>query len=341
MGPDFDRRIRGGQAWQAPSCIRCMIVLAGKLPSKGSTCLMLVSDPREQGALAHCQSNGKWLYTPEELKRYLETNGWKHLGSMHRLISTSHETPAGPERGTQMIDDARLYGVVTQTLADKREQRRQIVKAFSAKDAYFQVGLQLPTRPEPERIVSVKPASPADLGFHAGTTPVPQDDVSKVTVAEFTPPKDDISVAKVGSPWAPLQLDQGPLRCRHCGEPLKRERHLSLRPFPGDAWSCACGKINLRHGATETTAAETPKAKPAISPADFEKDYCEGSNMPQRLYTNTFVTLPCDCDSPTCRGWVAVSRGHGAIAQHLELYWPYRQDKDRPCRPKKQSGDLL
>ena len=74
------KKYRGGNIWEAPSFLRSMISLSGDRECK----IMLVSDPKEQGSMVSVEENGKWLYTPEELRERLAN--WKWIGTHHDYI---------------------------------------------------------------------------------------------------------------------------------------------------------------------------------------------------------------------------------------------------------------
>ena len=53
---------------------------------------------------------------------------------------------------------------------------------------------------------------------------------------------------------------------------------------------------------------------------EFEKGYCQRSNITKSFYDEWFTTLPCACDYEECKGWAAVRRDF--IKDHMELYAP-------------------
>ena len=42
---------------------------------------------------------------------------------------------------------------------------------------------------------------------------------------------------------------------------------------------------------------------------DFEKMYCEGSEITIEFYHQHLITVACDCEEPECEGWAAYSKG--------------------------------
>jgi hypothetical protein len=62
-----------------------------------------------------------------------------------------------------------------------------------------------------------------------------------------------------------------------------------------------------------------------ISKEEFEKRYCENSDITLEEYLKYEITLPCACNYEKCEGWVAVSRNIPSIDAHMELYSPERK----------------
>jgi len=71
-GKITEEKYHGGQIWESPVYLRCMICLAG------DGRMMLISDLANEGSCALKERNGKWLYTIPELKKRLKN--WKHIG---------------------------------------------------------------------------------------------------------------------------------------------------------------------------------------------------------------------------------------------------------------------
>lgn len=53
---------------------------------------------------------------------------------------------------------------------------------------------------------------------------------------------------------------------------------------------------------------------------EFEKQYCEGSNITQEEYDKDFITLPCHCSYEGCQGWTCVVNAPLNIKTHMKLY---------------------
>jgi hypothetical protein len=54
----------------------------------------------------------------------------------------------------------------------------------------------------------------------------------------------------------------------------------------------------------------------SIEKAQFEQDYCKESDITLEEYHQHFITLPCTCDAPECRGWACVI----SVENHNKLY---------------------
>jgi len=55
---------------------------------------------------------------------------------------------------------------------------------------------------------------------------------------------------------------------------------------------------------------------------EFEKAYCERSNISLEEYRRWFVTMPCECDYDGCEGWAAIRNNPDFIAHQKEFYSP-------------------
>lgn len=53
---------------------------------------------------------------------------------------------------------------------------------------------------------------------------------------------------------------------------------------------------------------------------EFEEGYCNKSHITVEEYMKYFVTLPCHCGDPSCKGWACVSNSKNSIKAHCELY---------------------
>jgi hypothetical protein len=62
----------GGNIWQAPSFLRCMIVC-------GDGKMFLISDPANSGSTIKTEKDGTWLYDMKDLPKRLEN--WKWIGT--------------------------------------------------------------------------------------------------------------------------------------------------------------------------------------------------------------------------------------------------------------------
>lgn len=72
---------------------------------------------------------------------------------------------------------------------------------------------------------------------------------------------------------------------------------------------------------------------------DFEKQYCEKSNISLSVYHNHFVTMPCECSDDNCPGWAAVSKDKLSVNAHKELYTPVVQVKRKKPKRVRRVGD--
>lgn len=59
-----------------------------------------------------------------------------------------------------------------------------------------------------------------------------------------------------------------------------------------------------------------------ITKEQFEKAYCERSNITLTYYHSHFVALPCACDYEQCEGWASVTNDADMIAAHMRFYAP-------------------
>ena len=63
------------------------------------------------------------------------------------------------------------------------------------------------------------------------------------------------------------------------------------------------------------------------SKEEFEKRYCERSEISIEDYHEYEVTLPCDCGEDGCEGWAAVSDNPISIKAHKDLYQRHMQNE--------------
>lgn len=57
---------------------------------------------------------------------------------------------------------------------------------------------------------------------------------------------------------------------------------------------------------------------------EFEEKYCNKSHITVEEYRKYFVTLPCHCGDPSCKGWACVCNSINSIKVHRELYMRMR-----------------
>ena len=72
-------------------------------------------------------------------------------------------------------------------------------------------------------------------------------------------------------------------------------------------------------GKNETASKET-EIKSPLTKEEFEKNYCEKSNITEAEYHENFVTLPCSCGDSLCKGWACVVKNARSIKAHRDLY---------------------
>lgn len=72
---------------------------------------------------------------------------------------------------------------------------------------------------------------------------------------------------------------------------------------------------------------------------EFEKQYCEKSNISLDFYHKHFVTMSCECDGENCQGWAAVSKDSLSIKAHKELYTPIVQVKRKKSKRVRRVND--
>jgi hypothetical protein len=66
----------------------------------------------------------------------------------------------------------------------------------------------------------------------------------------------------------------------------------------------------------------TPKIaiRPIGDKENFEKRYCNRSNITRDYYNENFITLPCNCNQEGCSGWACVTNNDISIKAHCDLY---------------------
>jgi hypothetical protein len=59
-----------------------------------------------------------------------------------------------------------------------------------------------------------------------------------------------------------------------------------------------------------------------MSKEEFEQEYCKKSGITLDQYHNEYnqITLPCNCDSKDCNGWVAVTNEPLLVECHMKIY---------------------
>lgn len=57
-----------------------------------------------------------------------------------------------------------------------------------------------------------------------------------------------------------------------------------------------------------------------MSKEEFEKKYCEDSDITLQEYKENFITLRCNCGEQNCLGWACVCNDKLAIKNHMRLY---------------------
>lgn len=64
---------------------------------------------------------------------------------------------------------------------------------------------------------------------------------------------------------------------------------------------------------------------------EFERDYCERSDITREYYAEHFLTLPCDCDNEDCKGWACINNDEISIHAHNHDWekWKEALDKTR------------
>jgi len=55
------------------------------------------------------------------------------------------------------------------------------------------------------------------------------------------------------------------------------------------------------------------------SKEEFEEQYMRNSRITPKFYKEHFVTLPCECRNPGCRGWACVSKDLNSVENHKKL----------------------
>lgn len=55
-----------------------------------------------------------------------------------------------------------------------------------------------------------------------------------------------------------------------------------------------------------------------MSKEQFEREYCNSSEISIQEYHENFITLPCNCGN--CNGWACVNNNRISIKTHKELY---------------------
>lgn len=53
---------------------------------------------------------------------------------------------------------------------------------------------------------------------------------------------------------------------------------------------------------------------------EFEKGYCNRSEITVEEYHKHFVTLPCNCGDESCNGWASITKNELVIQNHKRKY---------------------